>query len=79
MPIRRFELSDGNSNEFWEVSADGSAVNVRFGRIGTAGQLKTKDHGSPSAATAEVENFVREMGGELRRRRPPAHWARLRT
>ena len=60
MAFRRFELSDDKSNKFWEIAAEGSSLTVRFGRIGTTGQVKTKDHGSTAAATAEVEKLVRE-------------------
>jgi hypothetical protein len=38
--MRRFELSDGSSNKFWEVEyVDSSdSFTVRWGRIGTNGQ-----------------------------------------
>ena len=51
--MRRFELIEGNSSKFWEVEQAGSELNIRWGRIGTAGQSQTKsfDDG-PKAATA---------------------------
>ena len=60
MTTRRFELSDANSSKFWEISEEGSEVTVRFGRIGTTGQEKTKELGSASATAAEVARLVRE-------------------
>ena len=47
--MRRFELSEGTSNKFWEVALAECDVTVRFGRIGTQGQTKTKTFGSPAA------------------------------
>jgi predicted DNA-binding WGR domain protein len=57
---RRFELSDGKSNKFWEVALEGSAVTVRFGKIGTAGQTQTKQHPSDAAARNEHDRLVAE-------------------
>src|SRR5687768_10619606 len=46
MSSRRFELDDGTSRKFWEIATEGKANTVRFGRMGTEGQLKTKTHPS---------------------------------
>jgi predicted DNA-binding WGR domain protein len=40
--MRRFEFKEGSSSKFWEVSVSGNTLTVRFGRIGTEGQEKTK-------------------------------------
>ena len=58
--MRRFELSDGSSDKFWEVSRSGSDVTVHYGRIGTNGQTKLKDLGSEDKAKANVEKLIRE-------------------
>ena len=59
--VRRFELVEGASSKFWEVSQNGSEFTVRFGRIGTEGQpSKTKDAGSPEKATAAFEKLIRQ-------------------
>ncbi len=42
MELRYFELSDDKSSKFWEISTQGTVVTTRWGRIGTAGQAKTK-------------------------------------
>ena len=39
---RRFEFVGGTSAKFWEVSVSGATVTVRYGRLGTQGQSKTK-------------------------------------
>ncbi len=58
--MRRFELSDGASNKFWEVDVEGSSLTVRFGRIGTGGQTQTKSFASAALATAEHDKLVKE-------------------
>lgn len=58
--MRRFELEEGTSKKFWEVSTDGPSLTVHFGRIGTAGQTKTKDLDTPDAARDELDKLVRE-------------------
>lgn len=56
----RFELVEGTSSKFWEVEVTGSKMTVRFGRIGTSGQEKTKVFGSASAASKEADKLVAE-------------------
>ena len=34
--MRRFELSEGSSNKFWEIAGEGAGYTVRYGKIGTA-------------------------------------------
>ena len=58
--MRRFELVEGASNKFWEVEASGNDVTTRWGRIGTAGQSKTKTFASPAAAQKEQDDLIRE-------------------
>ena len=41
-PPRYFEFVDGKSSKFWEVSQADNATTTRWGRIGSAGQSKTK-------------------------------------
>jgi predicted DNA-binding WGR domain protein len=58
--MRRFEVVDGASNKFWEVEVSGNDVITHWGRIGTAGQSKTKTFASPSAARKAHDDLVRE-------------------
>src|SRR5688500_2279445 len=48
---RRFEFVEGTSSKFWEVSRNGRDVTTQWGRIGTAGQSKTKTYADEAAAT----------------------------
>ena len=56
--MRRFELVEGSSNKFWEVAVAGADLTVRFGRIGTNGQTKTKAHASAESARKEDRKSV---------------------
>jgi DNA ligase-1 len=61
---RRFEFAEGKSSKFWEVRVDGSDMTVRFGRIGTAGQTKTKTFASEASAKKEADKLVAEKTGK---------------
>ncbi|MGZ3144267.1 WGR and DUF4132 domain-containing protein [Lentzea chajnantorensis] len=58
--MRRWELVSGGSAKFWEVELTESAVTVRFGRLGAAGQTQTKELASAEAAAAHVAKLVAE-------------------
>jgi DNA ligase-1 len=57
---RRFELSDGASNKFWEIQLEGSGFATRYGKIGGAGQATTKSFASPAEAQKEHDKLVAE-------------------
>jgi uncharacterized protein (TIGR02996 family) len=57
---RRFEFSEGGSNKFWEITVDGESHTVRYGKIGTPGQEKTKSFGSEAAARADADKLIAE-------------------
>ncbi|NHZ88572.1 DUF4132 domain-containing protein [Massilia sp. CCM 8733] len=58
--MRRFELSDGASDKFWQIGQDGCDVNVCYGRIGSAGTSQTKQHADAGKAAAAIEKLIRE-------------------
>jgi DNA ligase-1 len=61
---RRFELVEGGSSKFWEVTRSGNEVTVRFGRIGSAGQSKTKQLPDEEAARSHADGLVAEKLGK---------------
>jgi DNA ligase-1 len=63
-PRRRFEYSEGSSNKFWEISAAGPEVTVRFGRIGTTGQVQSKSFPDTAAAVRHAEKLVQQKLGK---------------
>ena len=58
--MRRFELSDGTSSKFWEIEISGHRHTVRYGRIGTDGQAKTKELASEDAARRDADKLIEE-------------------
>ena len=57
---RHFEFVEGTSSKFWEISRSGNDVTTSWGRIGTAGQSKTKTFADEVAATKEYDKLVAE-------------------
>ncbi|MCB9597228.1 MAG: WGR and DUF4132 domain-containing protein [Sandaracinaceae bacterium] len=55
---RRFELVEGKSAKFWEVTREGSDLHLRWGRLGTNGQSQTKEFASDAAATKEADKLI---------------------
>ncbi len=62
--MERYELVEGTSSKFWQVSIDGTTLTVTYGRIGTAGQTKEKAFDSLDAATKEKNKLVKEKTGK---------------
>ncbi|MEH3147704.1 MAG: DUF4132 domain-containing protein [Methylobacterium frigidaeris] len=62
--MQRYELTAGSSSKFWEAGTEENVLTIRFGRIGTQGQSKTKDFASAAAARAELDRLVREKTGK---------------
>ena len=40
-----FEYKSGNSRKFWRIVKNGTKITTQYGRIGTLGQMTTKDYG----------------------------------
>lgn len=51
---RYFEFVEGSSSKFWEVSQSGNTMTTRWGRIGSAGQSKTKTFADEQSAANAV-------------------------
>ncbi len=56
----RYELIEGMSNKFWEVTLDGTSFTTVWGKIGTAGQSTTKTFDSAGRAQLEHDKLVAE-------------------
>jgi len=57
---RYFEFSAGTSHKFWEITVQGESHTVRFGRIGSDGQTKTKTFADESATERDARRLVSE-------------------
>jgi predicted DNA-binding WGR domain protein len=76
---RRFELIEGSSSKFWEIAVSGTAYTVTYGRIGTAGQSKTKKvkDAAKEAAALVAEKLKKgyaeiKKGGAAAKQKPVA-------
>ncbi len=54
---RRFEHG---GTKFWEIRVEGSSHTVKFGKIGTSGQEKTKDFASAALAQKDADRLIQE-------------------
>lgn len=65
------ELSqdDGSAHKFYEVTVDGTAVSVRYGRIGAAGQLQSSSFPTADKARAAA---AKKIGEKVRKGYAPA-------
>lgn len=61
---RYFEFVGGISAKFWEAVVSGNEVTVRFGRIGTDGQTKTKTLPDADAATKHAERLIAQKAAK---------------
>jgi DNA ligase-1 len=61
---RYFEFVEGNSSKFWEVSQSGNTMTTQWGRIGSAGQSKTKTFADEPAAVNAVAVLIEEKTDE---------------
>ena len=55
---RMFEFRDDKSEKFWEISQRGNRTKVRFGRIGSSGQVKEKEHESTVDAKDAMASLI---------------------
>jgi predicted DNA-binding WGR domain protein/DNA polymerase III delta prime subunit len=56
--VASLEYRRGGSSKYWEISVEGNAHTVRFGRIGTRGQSRTKEFPDSSAARRDAERLA---------------------
>ncbi len=60
MSTREFEFREGSSDKFWNITLDGKAFTVNFGRRGTTGQSQTKKWASGAEAQKNYEKLIAE-------------------
>jgi predicted DNA-binding WGR domain protein/DNA polymerase III delta prime subunit len=60
LPFIRLTFADAGSNKFWETALEESKLIVRFGRIGTKGQIQFKTYATAEEAQQEQQNMVKE-------------------
>ncbi len=55
-----FEYQDSKSYKFWQVEIETNTLNVKYGKIGTAGQEKISSFDTPEKAQKEMEKLIGE-------------------
>lgn len=58
--LRRFEFTEGGSKKFWEIGQTGCDMSIRYGRIGTNGQTRTKTFPDEARTAREVQKLIAE-------------------
>ena len=58
--MQRFEFIEGGSQKFWEIGQSGGDLTVRFGRIGTNGQIQIKTFPDEIRTEREVKKLIEE-------------------
>tara|TARA_R110002073_G_scaffold208011_2_gene368286 strand:+ start:19497 stop:20708 length:1212 start_codon:yes stop_codon:yes gene_type:complete len=56
--MRRYELIDGSSQKFWEITLEGELVKRRWGRLGTSGQRSSKSFPDEHHARRGWEDLI---------------------
>jgi predicted DNA-binding WGR domain protein len=64
LSFRRLHYREGEVEKFWEAAVDGSRLILRWGRVGTKGQLQLKSFPDEEAAGREIEKLIREKMGK---------------
>ena len=59
MAKTRLEYKDKASQKFWEASAAGSTINIKYGRLGTTGQSSVKKMSTSDDAKKEIEKLIK--------------------
>jgi predicted DNA-binding WGR domain protein len=62
--VSRFEFTGGKSNKFWSISQEGPSLTIRFGRIGTAGQVQVKTFADSARAERESIKLIAEKAAK---------------
>jgi leucine-rich repeat protein SHOC2 len=57
---KHFEFNDDKSSKYWEISIEKSAVIVRYGKIGSQGQMSKKSFDNKALAEKEVLKLIAE-------------------
>jgi len=57
-----FEFRSGSSRKFWRIVKNGSKITTHYGKIGTLGQMTTKDYGSK--VDQKLDSLIKSKKGK---------------
>ncbi|SDH41245.1 leucine-rich repeat domain-containing protein [Chitinophaga filiformis] len=62
--LQYFELQEGTSSKFWEISLNANSITTRYGKIGTPGKTTQEDFQDSVKAQQEYDKLVKEKTGK---------------
>ena len=62
--FERYEFREGGSNKFWEIAQHELKLMIRYGRIGSKGQVQIKSFPDEATATKEKLKAIQEKTGK---------------
>src|SRR5262249_52918188 len=62
--MRTFELNDGRSHKFWNVTLSGASITVEAGKVGGRGKSQTTTFPNEGAAHREHDRLIAEQRGK---------------
>jgi predicted DNA-binding WGR domain protein len=60
LTFQRLINAEGENSRFWEAALDGCKLIVRYGRVGTKGQVHVKTFAKETTAQLEMDKMVKE-------------------
>jgi predicted DNA-binding WGR domain protein len=60
LTFQRLINAEGESSRYWEAALDGCKLIVRYGRVGTKGQVHVKTFAKETTAQLEMDKMVKE-------------------
>lgn len=57
---RRFQYLDEKSSKFWEINIAGNCLTVRYGAIGTDGEMQTNEYSDAATAEKQAQKLISE-------------------
>ncbi|HEX6429862.1 MAG TPA: AAA domain-containing protein, partial [Niastella sp.] len=64
LTFHRLINAEGETSRFWEAALDGCKLIVRYGRVGTKGQVHVKTFGKETTAQLEKDKLIKEKANK---------------
>lgn len=68
LPFAHLTFTDSSTNKFWEAATDDAKLVVRYGKVGTKGQIQIKTFATTPAAEKERQRLIKEKESKGYRR-----------
>jgi predicted DNA-binding WGR domain protein len=64
LTFHRLINAEGETSRFWEAALDGCKLIVRYGRVGTKGQVHVKTFAKETTAQLEKDKMIKEKANK---------------